>query len=111
MMATNQSSYKSGRTQIQRQVRIGAVLIVVMVALGYAAIPFVDHAVSSPSVSAQAASVNRTPGAVAPQQAMGAAAAADESLRSHVLKLGADTTDHSRGCEPDLGITTACVYN
>jgi hypothetical protein len=86
-------------------------LLVVMVVLGYAAVPFVDHAVSSPNVAVQAALTNRAPRVGFAPQAMGPAAAADESLRSHVLKIGVDPSDHSRECQPDLGINTACVYN
>ncbi len=85
-------------------------LVVVMVVLGYAAIPFVDHAVSSPSAVAQAAPANRMGAGVAPQ-AMGPAGAAEESSRSHVLRVGTDLADHSRECQPDKGINTACVYN
>jgi hypothetical protein len=108
MMAKNESSPTSGRTEVQRQLRIAAVLVVVMVALGYAAIPFVDHAVSSPGAAAQAG--HRTGAGVAPQ-AMAPAAATDESLRSHVLKVGTDLDDQSRECQPDKGINTACVYD
>ena len=110
-MAMNESNRTSGRTEVQRQIRMAAVLLVLMVVMGYAAVPFVDHAVSSPSVAARAASANGAPGARFAPQAMGPAAAADESLRSHVLKVGTDLSDHSRECQPDLGINTACVYN
>jgi hypothetical protein len=111
MMAMNESNRTSGRTEIQRQIRMAAVLLVVMVVLGYAAVPFVDHAVSSPSVAAQAASANGASGARFAPQAMGPAAAAEESWRSHGRRVGADPSDHSRECQPDLGINTACVYN
>ena len=110
-MAMNMSGHPSGRTEIKRQIRIFSVLLVVLVALGYAAIPFVDHAVSSPRVAAQLAPANQTPGAGIAQEALETAAAAEATLRSQLRSVGSDRTDHSRECQPEAGINTTCIYN
>ena len=110
-MAKNELSRASGRTEVKRQLKIAAVLVVAMVVLGYAAIPVVHHAVSSPSAVAQAATANRVVAGAAPQAMGHAATAPEEALRSHELRVGTDLADHSRECHPELGVNTACVFN
>lgn len=110
-MAMNNSGRLSGRTQVQRQMKLAAVVLVVLVALGYAAVPLVDHAVSSPGPAAQVAPANRTPGAGVAQQGMENAAAAVGSLHSHLLNVGTERTDHARECQPEAGVDTACIFN
>jgi hypothetical protein len=110
-MAMNESSNTSGRTLLGRQLRTAAVVVGFLVALGYAAIPFVDHAISSPSAAARITSANAMPSTDARAGMIESAAAAAGSMQSHVLKVGSDLTDHSRECQPDAGITTACTYN
>ena len=110
-MAMNESRTTSGRTLLGRQIRTAALVVGFLVALGYAAIPFVDHAISSPHAAARIASENPAPSADARAGKMESTAAAEGPMQSHVLKVGSDLTDHSRECQPDAGITTACTYN
>lgn len=109
-MAMNTSSHLSSRTEVKRQIRIFGILLVVLVALGYTAIPLVDHAVSSPRGPAHVAQADRAPEARIPQRSV-ETAAADASLQTQLRSAGTDRTDHSRECQPEAGINTTCIYN
>lgn len=104
-------SRASLRAQARRQLRIALIVSVVLVPLGYTAVPMLDQAMSSPNVATNAPS-NRMQHASPVGQALEPArGGADGSVRGDPAAAGIDRIDLSRECLPDHGVDTACIYN